>query len=83
MRQLSTDALQLNAVQVFPFWNLLLLPDAWMLIDEARVALSAGDLPRTERAVYELRVRFGISFEDPALPQPRYQPYRPVQMEIL
>jgi hypothetical protein len=39
-------------------------------------AVAAGDLPRAERAAFDLRTRFGVSLVDPTVPQPRYSPYR-------
>lgn len=46
------------------------------LVSEIRAAEAAGDLPRAERAAFDLRTRFGISFVGPIATQPRYSPYR-------
>ena len=46
------------------------------LVAEVRAAVAAGDLPRAERAAFDLRTRFGVSLVDPTVPQPRYSPYR-------
>lgn len=46
------------------------------LVAEVNAAVAAGDLPRAERAAFDLRTRFGVSLVDPTVPQPRYSPYR-------
>ena len=46
------------------------------LVSEIRAAEAAGDLPRAERAAFDLRTRFGVSLVDPTVSQPRYSPYR-------
>ena len=46
------------------------------LVAEVNAAVAAGDLPRAERAAFDLRTRFGVSLVDPTVPQSRYTPYR-------
>ena len=46
------------------------------LVAEVNAAVAAGDLPRAERAAFDLRTRFGVSLVDPTVPQPRYSPSR-------
>lgn len=46
------------------------------LVAEVRAAVAAADLPRAERAAFDLRTRFGVSLVDPTVPQPRFSPYR-------
>ena len=46
------------------------------LVAEVNAAVAAGDLPRAERAAFDLRTRFGVSLVDPTVPQPRFSPYR-------
>ena len=46
------------------------------LVAEVNAAVAAGDLPRAERAAFDLRTRFGISIVWPIATQPRYSPYR-------
>lgn len=46
------------------------------LVAEVNAAVAAADLPRAERAAFDLRTRFGVSLVDPAVPQARYSPYR-------
>ena len=46
------------------------------LVSEIRAAEAAGDLPRSERAAFALRTRFGVSIVGPLATQPRYSPYR-------
>ena len=46
------------------------------LVAEMNAAVASGDLPRAERAALTLRMRYGVSLVDPAVPQPRYSPYR-------
>ena len=46
------------------------------LVTEVRAAAAAADLPRAERAAFDLRTRFGVSLFDPTVPQPRFSPYR-------
>ena len=46
------------------------------LVAEVNAAVAAGDLPRAERAAFDLRTRFGVSLVDPTVSQPRYSPYR-------
>ena len=52
------------------------------LVAEVNAAVAAGDLPRAERAAFELRTRFGVSLVDPTVPQPRYSPYREAALEV-
>ena len=46
------------------------------LVAEVNAAVAAGDLPRAERAAFDLRTRFGVSLVDPTVPQARFSPYR-------
>jgi hypothetical protein len=47
------------------------------LVAEIRAAEVAGDLPRRERAAFDLCTRFGLSIVEPKA-QTRYSPYREV-----
>ena len=44
------------------------------LVSEIRAAAEAGDDPRSNRAVYALRLLYGVSLVEPCA---RYSPYRP------
>ncbi len=50
------------------------------ILAEIRAAKDAGDDPRYERATFDLRTRFGISVVDPSAQQPRYSPYRYLEL---
>jgi len=46
------------------------------LVAEVHAAAATADLPRAERAAFDLRTRYGVSVVDPTVPQARFSPYR-------
>lgn len=48
------------------------------LITEVRAAEAAGDEPRCNRAVYALRLLYGVSLVEPCA---NYGPYRPTKRD--
>ena len=52
------------------------------LVSEVRAAEAVGDDPRRNRAVYALRLLFGVSLVEP-FAKVHYSPYRPTDSDHL
>jgi hypothetical protein len=51
------------------------------LVSEVRAAEAVGDDPRRNRAVYALRLLFGVSIVEPCA-KVHYGPYRPTDSDL-